>query len=320
MGAWGVSGGGFEGGSVSGVGEAGLAQRQATAQAHHQGAISYAQKFVDSLNYMHHGIVMASRAPVRKQLAPVLRATRGLVTVDDVVSVLRVDRRQAAKLLSRWTGQGWLKRLRRGLYTPVPLDTRPDTTSIVNEWVLVPTLFDPGYVGGWSAAQHWDLTEQIFRDVCVFTAKPFRVNEERIDGTTFVLHRIREDQIFGTSTVWDSGTRIQVSDPHRTIIDMMDRPETGGGIRHAADCLRAYLSSEHADAGKLVEYATRVGSGAIFKRMGFLLEQEGAGSETLEACRAQLTTGYAKLDPTLPKDRLITRWRLWIPASWQVVP
>jgi hypothetical protein len=33
-----------------------------------------------------------------------------------------------------------------------------------------------------------------------------------------------------------------------------------------------------------------------------------------------VTTGYAKLDPTLPKDRLVTGWRMLIPASWLVVP
>lgn len=247
----------------------------------------------------------------------VLRASRGLLTVDDVVSTLDVDRRRAAKLLARWAEQGWLKRVRRGIYAPVPVDSSVETKTIANPWLLVPALFTPGYVGGWSAAEHWDLTEQLFRDVCVFTGKPFRAKEERIEGTTFVLHKLREGHLFGTSVVWESGTRIPVSDPHRTIIDMMDRPETGGGIRHAADCLSAYLGSKRANPAKLIEYGDRLGSGAIFKRLGFLLEEAGASAETLEACRSRLTTGYAKLDPALPQDRLVTSWRLWVPATWK---
>lgn len=258
-----------------------------------------------------------SRTAARKQLSTVLRATRGVVTVDDVVSSLGVERRRAAKLLARWTEQGWLKRLRRGTYAPVPLDSSPGTTTVTNPWLLVPTLFEPGYVGGWSAAEHWDLTEQLFRDVCVFTTKRFRTKQERVEGTTFVLHKLRGDQLFGTSVVWESGTRIPISDPHRTIIDMLDRPETGGGIRHAADCLAAYLASKYANTAKLIEYGQRVGSGAIFKRLGFLLEEHNLGREVVDQCRPLLTTGYAKLDPALPKDRLVTRWRLWVPATWE---
>jgi hypothetical protein len=29
--------------------------------------------------------------------------------------------------------------------------------------VLVPTLFGQSYIGGWTAAHHWELTEQFFK-------------------------------------------------------------------------------------------------------------------------------------------------------------
>lgn len=208
--------------------------------------------------------------------------------------------------------------MRRGTYAPIPIDATGDTKTITNPWVLVPTLFAPGYVGGWSAAEHWDLTEQIFRDVCVFTASKFRSSRVEIEGTPFILHKVSGEKIFGTETLWESGTKIQVSDLHRTIVDMMDRPETGGGIDHASSCLGAYLASKRSDPGTLIEYGRRLRSGAVFKRLGFLLEQRGADGAVLAACRSHLTSGYAKLDPALPADRLVTRWRLWVPASWKV--
>ena len=34
-------------------------------------------------------------------------------------------------------------------------------------------------------------------------------------------------------------------------------------------------------------------------------------------CRSRLTQGYARLDPALSSPRLITAWRLWVPASWK---
>jgi len=60
----------------------------------------------------------------------------------------------AAKLLARWVGQGWLVRIRRGLYAPVPLEATSSEQVLSNPWVLVEQVFAPGYVGGWSAAEH----------------------------------------------------------------------------------------------------------------------------------------------------------------------
>jgi predicted transcriptional regulator of viral defense system len=58
----------------------------------------------------------------RARLAAVLRAAKEVVSVDIVSGTLGMERRAAAKLLSRWKQQGWLRRIGHGLYVPVPLD------------------------------------------------------------------------------------------------------------------------------------------------------------------------------------------------------
>ena len=50
-----------------------------------------------------------------------------------------------------------------------------------------------------------------------------------------------------------SGSRA-VSDPSRTIVDVLDDPSLGGGIRNVADVLREYFQGEHRDDELLVEY------------------------------------------------------------------
>jgi predicted transcriptional regulator of viral defense system len=107
-----------------------------------------------------------------------------------------------------------------------------------------------------------------------------------------------------------------VSDPHRTVLDMLARPDVGGGIRHVQTCLSAYLASPEGNLTKLVEYGDRLGVGAVFKRLGFLLEGAEGAEAALEACRKRLTKGNAKLDPGQSSRRLITRWRLWVPERW----
>ena len=255
------------------------------------------------------------RPPSRERLSKVLRASRDVVTVKDAAATLKLDRRRTAKLLSRWAEQGWLERLRRGVYAPVPIDSAPESHSLSNPWLLIPKVFDRAYVGGWSAAEHWGLTEQLFRDVCVFTPRPFRSKRQTAGQTTFVLTRVGDDQLFGLSPVWIDGTRIQVSDPHRTVVDMIAWPPTGGGMHHVAECVATYLRSEHVDLGRLVAYAKRLGNGVVFKRLGYLLEKLGADTDAIAQCREHMSSGYSKLDPALPSERLATRWNLWIPEG-----
>ena len=70
------------------------------------------------------------------------------------------------------------------------------------------------------------------------------------------------------------------------------------------------------DLDQLIAYAQQMKNGAIFKRLGWLLERGGGTDATaLAAVRARLTAGNAKIDARLACDRLITRWRLWVPKD-----
>jgi predicted transcriptional regulator of viral defense system len=252
----------------------------------------------------------------RNRLGLVLRQYGELFSVGDVADTLSLSRPDAAKLLARWNAQGWIRRLRRGTYAPVPLATAPGQEQVLEDpWVLVPALFDPAYIGGWSAAEHWGLTEQLFRGTCVLTARKVRKKSLVIQGLPFVLKHVQTDAQFGTRPVWRGRVRVSVSSPAKTIVDMLDDPAIGGGIRHVADCLRAYLESKDAKAGDLIEAAEKLGNRAVFKRLGFLAEQQGAVA-LVDASRSRLSKGNARLDPTIASRRLVKRWHLWIPARW----
>lgn len=252
----------------------------------------------------------------RRKLASVIRATTDVIRIDDVVKTLAIGRAEAAKLLSRWVAQGWLRRVGRGIYVPVPLESLESEHVLTDPWILVPALYAPGYIGGRTAAEHWDLTEQLFRDIVVMTTQPVRKNHEERHGAQFTLHHIQEKNLFGTKPVWRGTSKILVSDIHKTIIDMLNDPAVGGGIQHVADCLAAYFKHSDRNDKLLITYADKLGNGAIFKRLGFLAEQHTATEELVQNAMKRLTQGNAKLDPALPCKRLISKWRLWIPHHW----
>ena len=154
----------------------------------------------------------------RARVAAVLRAAKDVVSIDLVERTLAIELQQAAKLLSRWAGQGWVRRIGRGLYVPVPLDLAGNTQIVEDPWLLVPALFDQSYIGGWTAAHHWDLTEQLFNETIVFTTK--RVDTPRVaaQGVVFLPHHVAARHLFGLKPVWRGTTRVQFSDPARTAL------------------------------------------------------------------------------------------------------
>ena len=252
----------------------------------------------------------------RARLAEVLRGAKEVVSIEIAAQTLGIDRRSAAKLLSRWRGQGWLRRIGPGLYVPVPLDLASSEQVVEDPWVLVPVLFGASYIGGWTAAHHWDLTEQLFNETVIFTTKRTSAKHVIAQGVTFRLNHIAEKRLFGLKAIWRGSQRVNLSDPARTVVDMLALPETGGGVDHVADCLTAYRKSRSYDADLLIRYAERLGNGAVFKRLGFLAEVQLHDSHLVSECTDRLTQGNAQLDPRLISRHLHTSWRLWVPERW----
>lgn len=253
----------------------------------------------------------------RTRLGEILRNTKGSIGVSEVSNILKSSPTDAGKILSRLAKKGWLSRIRRGLYIPIPLESRLPDISLEDPWIIAERLYAPDYIGGWSAAEYWDLTEQIFRTVVVMTRQNPRNRNPVIKGTKFMLRTVSNRAMFGISSVWKGQVKVSVSDSTKTIIDMLNDPQVGGGIRSTVDMFVNYLNSPNKNIGLLIEYAKQLSNGAVFKRLGFLLERyaENEGS-AINTCRLQLTKGNAKLDPGLKADNLITRWRLWVPVSW----
>ena len=252
----------------------------------------------------------------RQRLVSLVRQSGDVIHVADAARILEMDRSDAAKQLARWTKQGWFRRVGRGAYLPASLDSLGSEHVLDDPWVLVPALFSPAYVGGRTAAQHWDLTEQIFNDVAVFTSNAVREKSQIRHGVPFTITHVDDSRLFGTVAVWRGSSKVLVSDPHRTIIDMLDNPTVGGGIQHVSDCLTEYFKRPDRADQKLVAYAERLGNGAVFKRLGFLVEGRDDTLDLMTACAARLTKGNARLDPTLESPRLISRWKLWVPSFW----
>jgi predicted transcriptional regulator of viral defense system len=172
------------------------------------------------------------------------------------------------------------------------------------------------YVAGWSAAEHWNLTEQVFKTLLVCTSDRLKQTRYTLGGTDLRARHVPDLWFFGTSIEWRDRTRVLVSDVHKTILDLCADPALGGGIQQVMHCLRAYLRRDDLKVDQLLTYATRMQVPTAFKRLGFLCEVVKGPTALIEGCRDRVTLGLAALDPVIPSPRVSKRWQLRLPAAW----
>lgn len=216
---------------------------------------------------------------------------------------------RARKMASALAKKKWLERLSRGTYLILELaaGSRPEWAE--DSSYIASKLAKPYYIGYLSMLNFYGWTEQVPATVTVATTKITR--GKKILGVKYEFITLSKRKFFGYGTTNIRGHAVNVSDPEKTIADALDHPEYCGGIDEVAKA----VANAKVDWRKVVEYAGKMGNGAIFKRMGFLLEEMGIAvpKEVMETVRKRLTKGYAPLYPTIKaKGKHDARWGLII--------
>lgn len=255
----------------------------------------------------------------RQKLAIVMKAAKGIITPKLVSKTLNLPTQESGRILSRWHQQGWVKRIKHGVYIPIAVDDMTGESSMEDSWILATHLFSPGYIAGFSAVKYWDFSEQLFETTTFFSTKKIKNRHPVIGNTRFQLKTISDYKIFGTQTVWRENTKTLVSDPTKTIADLFDDPCIVGGMRIVQDIFQAYKESNFFDLKKLIDYAEKMHNKTIFKRLGFLMENMEQYELIAEYdLLKKISTGDSLFDPTVKNTSTARRWNLKIPEAWKI--
>lgn len=253
----------------------------------------------------------------RETLSQWRRAFSGPFTTAEAAAAANLPPERASRLVRHLAAQGWLTRVRRGLYAAVPIEAEDPEAWRVDPWTIAATALAPSYIGGWTALHHWDLTDQLFGTTVAITPRAVPQRKRVIGGARLELRHRPERAFFGTRAVWREGVRVEVSDPERTLVDCLDDPTLGGGIRHIAEALAQWHGAPRARLDRLISYGDQLGNRTVFKRLGFLLEALDIADATLiEACRERISSGISLLDPRRGQvGSITTRWNLRVNAT-----
>ena len=242
----------------------------------------------------------------RARLSAVLQTARELVTIEDAIKALAVDRHAATKILSRWQQQGWLKRVGRGIYAPIPARCLHDGTGA------------QGSMGAGSGVVRARLHRRLD---CRRTLGPYgtafpqhlrvhrpAVSQQRANGARRVIHAQTHP---GRCAFWNQDSLARPGtgfDRRQTPHHRRSSGGPGDGRRHSP---RRSLPSETICAIRKpmptpsIRYAEKLGNGAVFKRLGFLVSRMPGKRILAESCRQRLTRGQRE---TRPRARPAVVW------------
>ncbi len=253
-------------------------------------------------------------------------ARHPVFTTGDYLSARGGERRTADNLLGRYVASGRLLRVRRGLYASVPLGQEPDPVA-VDPYLVATQLADDATVAYHAALQWHGRVYSVSHRLEVVSGQ--QLGPFRFGGHDFLPVRLpmvlASSPPAGVIAAPHAGRTVRVTTLERTLVDVLDAPELGGGWE---EVWRSLEMVDYFDLDTVVAYATMLGSALTAARVGYFLEQHREQFFVTDDHLEQL----ARLAPRQPRyfDReraagsLVKRWNLIVPPrvmlrSWAEV-
>ena len=192
-----------------------------------------------------------------------------LVTLAGIQQRAGVSPGFARKLAHDLVQRGWLQRVRRGTYLLNPSRHGPDALPDTDPFRVGSRLLEPYYFAYATAAELHGLFPPASRVYYRVTTGRGAVGAR--PSSRFRVVRVRPAFFFGTQSVVRRGETLVVSDPERTVLDCLSRPELSGGMAGVAQILG--LAKPRLDWRRLGSYLDRFGRRSLELRVGFMAER-----------------------------------------------
>jgi predicted transcriptional regulator of viral defense system len=266
--------------------------------------------------------IMSPSKTIGYQMAPLLAAlydrAQSTFTLADAQELTGLRSEIVSSLLHKAVRRGLLSRLKPGLFVIVPPELGSVSKYAGDPYLTAKKLAGdaPSFISHASAMEIHRMVTQ--PQLAVFASSSKRLRSRTVQSTEFRFVCIKPEHHFGTVKHWATKQEsMEVSDLERTVIDGLRQPEYCGGVTEVAKGL--WMRHQDMQASKLVNYALRMGTGAVLRRLGYVLELYAIAPESeLARLREALTETYAPLDPVLPAEGThLRRWRLQLNVTPQ---
>ena len=200
-----------------------------------------------------------------------------VVTAEEAMAILGVSYDQARQVLSRLARRRWLAPIVPGKYELIPAERGEYAFADTNPLFIGSVLVQPYYFSYATAAFFHGLSTQAAATVYIATSTRREgllvVRDKEYRLVTQPAHKF-----FGATEVDAYGSRVQMAEPEKTLLDCLDRPHYAGDIPEVAGMLWRGLPHDggHAegrlDWPRLADYALRFRSHSLVQRLGYLAD------------------------------------------------
>ena len=239
------------------------------------------------------------------------------------------SRQTSHNILAHHLAAGHLVRVRRGLYATVPRGVLA-AKAAVDPYLITTKLTDDAVVAYHAALQFHGKAYSVSQRFTYLTrhrARPFRFRQAHFVPVQLpaTLRRLPEAG-GGILDQRHAGGQVRVTTLERTLVDVLDVPEHGGGWE---EIWRSLEAVEFFDLDAVVAYALKLRSALTVARVGFFLEQHRetlmVEERHLEPLRAHAPAQPRYLDRRRESGKLVSRWNLVVPErvlsrAWAEVP
>lgn len=228
------------------------------------------------------------------------------------------NKRSREALVSYHLRSGRLLRVRRGLYAVVPPGSDPQTAP-VDPYLVAAKLAPDTVLAYHTALEVHGKAHSVFeRFFCQSNKlqRPTNFRSYRFECVLFPKPlREAHQQHFATTTLERSGVEVRVASLERTLVDLLDRPELGGGWE---EIWRSLEGVEYFDLDLVVACVELLGNRTTAAKAGYYLQQH---AEALMIEDRQLDP-LRELRPQQPhylqrgkSGTLVRDWNLVVPPS-----
>jgi predicted transcriptional regulator of viral defense system len=192
---------------------------------------------------------------------------RELVETAEITGLLGSEQ-TARKVIRNLVRKGWLVRLIGGRYMLLPPERGAENLGENNPFAIASGVVPKSYIGWWSAAAFHGFTTQ--RPATITVAVLRQMAPRSIEGTDIKFIKIEPRKFFGFRPYTVYGRQAVISEPEKTVIDCIDRPDLAGGPVELTRIVHAAMA--RIEIEKLAGAAFEMKSISLLQRLGFLTD------------------------------------------------
>lgn len=233
-----------------------------------------------------------------------LIAKTGLfATFEQVVEELNssMSRQEIRNLVSKLVKNGWLVRIKKGVYYITTLESRG--TFNISGFIISQVLSADSYISCESALQHRGMFDQHLKTITGISLK--KMSRKEIQGTTFEFITASKKNFYGWDEFEMEGCLVKIATAEKAILDMLNFRRTIHSIDLVLEKLKDYQNNF--DIAKLNEFSKKQ-SVTVKRILGFLFDKTGIDSSYIY----NLTKGESSNSHMTGDSKLFNaKWRLY---------